>query len=221
MQRLSSALMTVGLVGSAVLVASAQSSERLLMWPPLSVGRITSAGTGIKLSPVEEAVRITDIRVAGHSITAGEAFDADDDWLRTLTFRLKNVSGQPIMGARIGFGLPETKKDDGMVGFSLEYGQGSGAAWTRPEVQAVVKPDEEFELKFTDAQYQNYLHFFAKHGAPLRLSKVWIGITTIKFEDGTIWGSGCLRGSGARNSCTNVAGPNTVFGGEFVSLLLE
>ena len=153
MKVFSKALMMVGLICSSLLTASAQSNERLLMWPPLSVGRITSAGTGIKPSPVEEAVKITDIRVAGHSITTGEAFDADDDWLRTLTFRLKNVSGQPIMGARIGFGLPETKKGEGMIGFSLEYGQGLGAVWL-PKLSS--SPGILVKLPI---QYQTYYSF--------------------------------------------------------------
>ncbi len=89
-----------------------------------------------------------------------------------------------------------------MVSFSLEFGQRLSLGGQRSEVQVVIKPAEEFELKFSDAQYQDYLQFFAKHAVPGRLSKVWIGITTIKFEDGTIWGSGCLRGLSPRNSCT-------------------
>jgi hypothetical protein len=181
--------------------AAAQRSNRTLIWPPLPVDRITSAGDGIKLSPVNEAVQISDITVAGHSVIPGETFNADDDWLRTLTIRLKNVSGQTIVAARVGFGLPEKKAGDRQVGFSLEYGK-MGLGGIVREGQAMVRPEEEFEMKFNGDQYRKYLEFFAKHAGSVNFTKAWIGITTIKFEDGTIWSSGCLRATNPRASCT-------------------
>ncbi len=79
MRHLSHAMFSIGLIYFSVSAAFAQTSDRMLMWPPLPIGRITSAGSGVSLSPVQEAVQIVDISVAGRSITAGEAFAADDD----------------------------------------------------------------------------------------------------------------------------------------------
>lgn len=200
MKELFTSTIALALVVFGGAIAAAQ-SNRTLLWPPLPVGRITSAGDGVKLSSVNEAVQISDITVAGKSVIPGEAFNADDDWLRTLTLRLKNVSDQTIVAVRVGFGLPETRAEDRQVGFSLEYGK-MGLGGIVPDGQAMVRPDEEFELRFTDAQYRNYLEFFAKHAGSANFTRAWIGITTIQFKDGTMWSSGCLRATNPRASCT-------------------
>jgi hypothetical protein len=70
-----------------------------------------------------------------------------------------------------------------------------------PDRRATVRPNEEFELRFDEAQYRNNLQFFAKYAGSANFTKAWIGITTIKFEDGTIWGSGCLRATSPKASC--------------------
>jgi hypothetical protein len=124
--------------------ALVQTKDRLVEWPPYPFGRINSAADGIKLSPATEALEIVDVQVAGHSITIAQAFPADDDWLRSLTFRMKNISAQSIVGARIQFGLPETKVEDNSLGFTLEYGKGLSTGILSDE-QKVIMPNEEFE----------------------------------------------------------------------------
>ena len=189
---------------SFVTVVLPQTRERTILWPPLPVGQIKSAADGIKLSSVNEAVQISEITVAGRSITPGQPFAADEDWLRTLTVRLKNVSGHTIVGAKIGFGLPETKTDERQIGFSLDYGK-LGIGGIPPHGQALVVPDEQFDLKFNDAQYRLYLDFFGKHAGTTSFTQAWIGITTVKFDDGSIWSSGCLNAINPNASCPRAA----------------
>jgi hypothetical protein len=184
-----------------VMPASGQAQDRVVEWPPYPVGRINSAGAGIVLSPVTAALEIVEVRVADRPIAIGQSFIADDDWVRSLTFRMKNISGQPIIGARLGLGLPETKTADNSLGFSLEYGKGLSTGIPSDE-QKVIGPDEEFELKFSESQYQRHKKFVSERSKRSSFSKVWVGITTVKFADGSIWSSGCLRGSDPSNSCT-------------------
>jgi hypothetical protein len=80
-----------------------------------------------------------------------------------------------------------------------------GSGGISPDGQSIVQPDEEFELKFSDEQYRNTVAFFVKHAGSANFTKVWIGITTIKFDDATIWGNGCLRAINPRASCTSSA----------------
>ncbi len=112
-----------------------------------------------RLADVKEAVEIIDVKVGDVSITLGRPFLAGDDWLRGLCFRMKNVSGRPIIGARLSFGLPETKVRNSSLGFSLEYGRGESTGIASDE-QKVVMPNDEFELKFNDRQYQGLRQFF-------------------------------------------------------------
>jgi hypothetical protein len=184
-----------------VRTTSAQPKDRVIEWPTYPLGRIGSAAEGIKLSPVTEALEIVDITVVGRSITVGQPFAADDDWLRSLTFRMRNISGQPIAGARIGFDLPETKTEDHSLGFSLEYGRRLSTGILSDE-QKVIMPNEEFELKFNDAQYERHRKFVSERSKLPSFSKVRIGVTAVKFDDGSSWGSGCLRSTNPSNSCT-------------------
>jgi len=194
------AIRSVGLIFFFGVTGLGQVRDRILTWPPIPSGRITSAQED-KLSTVEEAVQISDIRVEGHSITLGQTFTADDDWLRTLTIRLKNVSGLRIIAARIHIGFPETRDSERFIGTTLEYGKALRVGIPSEE-RPVVMPNEEFEMKFSDLQYQSKLQFFAKHAGTAQFSKVWIAQTLIKFEDGTLWGSGCLRAINPKSSCT-------------------
>ena len=200
MKMLIAALTSILLVAT---VAFPQSKERTIMWPPHPLGLIKPAGDGIRSATVNEAVQIVDITVAGRSITPGQPFLADDDWLRTLTLRLKNVSGQPIVGAKIFFGLPETKIEERQVAFSLEYGK--VGVMTAPDGQPPVRTDEEFEMKFSAAQYQRYLDFFGKQAGTAIFTKVWIGLITVKFDDGGVWTNGCLKAINPNASCPRAA----------------
>ena len=198
---------TIGLliVTACALDASAQTKDRVIMWPPLPIGQIKSAAPGIKLSPITEAVKIMDISVAGSSVTPGQSFAAGDDWLRTLTLRLRNVSGQRIVGVTMRFGLPETRLEDSrQIGFMLEYGN-IGSGGIPPDGREPVKAGGEFELKFNDAQYQRTLQMFAKRAGTTSFTKVWLGITTVQFEDGSIWSSGCLKAINPSVSCSRAA----------------
>jgi hypothetical protein len=178
-----------------------QAKVRVVEWPTYPLGRIYSSAEGIKRSPVTEALEIVDIKVESHSITIGHPFAADEDWLKTLTLRIKNISGQPIVGARMGFSLAETRIENKGLGFSLEYGKGLSTGIPSDE-QRVIGPNEEFEFRFNDAQYRHHRAFVSERTSLPSFSIVWIGVTSVKFDDGSFWTSGCLRGSNPSNSCT-------------------
>lgn len=177
-----------------------QAKVRIVEWPIYPLGRINSSAEGNKRSPVTEALEIVDIKVESHSITIGQPFAAAEDWLKTLTFRVKNISGQPIIGVRMGFSLPETRIEKKGLGFSLEYGKGLSTGIPSDE-QKVIGANEEFVLRFNDAQYQRHRAFVSERSVLPSFSRVWIGVTSVKFEDGSFWASGCLRGSNPSNSC--------------------
>ena len=114
---------------------------------------------------------------------------------------MKNISGQPLAGARIFFGLPETKTESNSLGFSFEYGKGLSTGIPSDE-QKVITPNEEFELKFNKAQYERHLKFVSEWSKLPGFSKVRIDVTTVKFEDGSTWAAGCLGSANPGNACT-------------------
>jgi hypothetical protein len=179
--------------------ASGQAKDRIIEYPVFPIGFIESV-EGINPSGLKNVLEIVDVKVAGRSITIGQPFSAEEDWLKSLVFRMKNTSKRSITGARIHFGLPETKSDDKHFGFSFEYGKGLSTGIASDE-QKIIKPNEEFELKFNEAQYQRYKKFFSERSNLSSFSKILIGVTMAKFEDELIWATRCLYSSNPSNSC--------------------
>lgn len=177
-----------------------QSKNRIIEYPVFPIDQIDSAEKGINPSGLKNVLELVDIKVSGRSITIGQPFSAEEDWLRSLVFRMKNTSERSIVGARISFGLPETKNGDKSFGFSLEYGKGLSTGIPSDE-QKIIKPNEEFELKFNDAQYQRHKKFFSERSNLSSFSKILIGVTMAKFEDYSIWGTFCLHSNNPSNSC--------------------
>src|SRR5438132_2923 len=97
-----------------------QQRERLLDWRPPVVGW----GSHMNGQPTEwQPLQLLKITIDGRPITCGQPFMADVDWLKGLTFKIRNVSGKTIKFIRITFTVPEAKFKDSTLGFSLEYGK--------------------------------------------------------------------------------------------------
>src|SRR5215510_14648851 len=92
--QLSSLLLVLALfiVLLPVTAVFSQSKNRMLHWSE-PVNTINTPGSGYSevLAQIE-ALEIVDVTVGSKSITIGEVFSADDLWLKSLTFRVKNVS---------------------------------------------------------------------------------------------------------------------------------
>jgi hypothetical protein len=83
----------------AVTPGFSQNQNKVLEWSKRPVGSNNeTAAASIQLSKQIDAIEIEDILVDGKSITIGEPFVADIDWLRNITFRVKNISGEQLMG---------------------------------------------------------------------------------------------------------------------------
>jgi hypothetical protein len=177
-----------------------QAQERLVEWSAHPLVKLDQSASTIRLANVKEAVEIVEIKVGEASITPGRSFLAGEDWLRGLCFRMKNVSGRPIIGARLSFSLPETFVDHNGMGFSLEYGRGESIGIPSDE-QKVVMPNEEFELKFNDQQYLRHRQFVTSRSKLKSFNKITIGTLFVKFDDESVWVGGCLRASDPTNSC--------------------
>ncbi|PYS72192.1 MAG: hypothetical protein DMF69_08310 [Acidobacteria bacterium] len=202
LKKISSAALTAIAVCVALtaLAEPTQAQDRLVEWSPHPLIKVAQSASDIRLANVNEAVEIVDIKVVDASIIVGRSFLAGDDWLRGLSFKMKNVSGRSIIGARLSFSLPETRVDNNGLGFSLEYGRGESTGIPSDE-QKVVLPNEEFELRFNDRQYQRHREFVATRSKLKTFSKITIGTLFVKFDDESIWAGGCLRASAPANSC--------------------
>ena len=100
-----------------------QTKNRTLQWAEIPISNRNTVGSpGTQVLAQIEVLEIKDISVAGKSITIGEPFAADDNWLTNLTFRVKNISDQSFTSIQIDMILPEIMPGGPLV--SLCYGCG-------------------------------------------------------------------------------------------------
>ena len=112
--------------------------KRLVQWEePLDMSQAKSSTYTIV--PQIDVLEIAGIAVGGKAIAIGESFTADDEWLKNLTFRVKNVSNTSIKTVQLNLFLPQIMPGGPMV--TLCYGCGEVGAGQS------IKPGDEVEMK--------------------------------------------------------------------------
>ncbi len=82
------------LIGFLTLTSAlAQDQSRALVWA--NHANINTGKVDPYWSKEIEAVELEDILVGGKSVKIGEYYVAERNWIRDITFRVKNISGEP------------------------------------------------------------------------------------------------------------------------------
>ena len=168
----------------------AQTKMRTIVWPPIDdpMGNVIADVNGRLVSTEIKALAIVSISADGKPITVEDPFTAQDDWLKSLAITVRNISDRPIKAIRIGFGLPEATVTGAGTGFSLEYGKELSTGIDYGE-QKSIAPGEEVEIFRNDRHYKRDSEGIAKRTGLLNFTQLMIGVTTVKFDDGTVWSS--------------------------------
>jgi hypothetical protein len=99
----------LALVANASLSLQAQQRERVIT-SFRSAMRNTMMKPGGSPMPTDViAVEVLGFNLAGIPVNLDQPFRADDDWLKDLRVRVKNISEKPISHLRIIFSVPEAK----------------------------------------------------------------------------------------------------------------
>lgn len=163
-------------------------ATRVVDWPPVAPVQASVKGNGGKsIASEAKALEIVEIDVEGKTIKPGQPFSAGDDWLRTFAVKVKNISDKNISSIRLHFVLPEAKSPAGVPsGFSLQYGKelNNGIDYG---VQPLIEPGKEVVLIRNDRHYTRDKDGIAKRTGKTDFNNVIIAVSTIQFEDGTVW----------------------------------
>lgn len=183
----------VFLSGTAV---SSQSRDRILHWSePVTIINSPGSGYAQVLAQIE-AFEIVDISVGGKSITIGEAFSADDLWLKMLTFRVKNVSSLSFSIAQLNLFLPEIMPGGPLV--TLCYGCGDAFGKVKH-----IAPGEEVEMKV--ALYDWLTNQINAKSNFSKITEAEIQQLIVTQPDGQKWISRCVRTASPKNACPKAA----------------
>jgi hypothetical protein len=178
----------------AVTPVFSQNQNKVLEWSRRPVGSNNeSASALLQLSRQIDAVEIEDILVDGKSITIGEPFAADIDWIKEITLRVKNVSGEQLMGIQITVTLPEMKK-------SPQIAYIFGCAHDKN--QKCLMPGDEVELKLPAPRFYDWVKdTVATERNISTISKATIREMIVTLPNGRQWLSGCIKTSDPKNAC--------------------
>ncbi len=143
-----------------------------------------------KVSLKNEPVEVSEIKAKNKPVSFDHRFASSDDWLKGLTFKLKNISTKPIIHAAIELDFPEVRSQDAPFTLSLQYGQVPDLP--NPDVAqgAPVPPDESADLVLDEEIYEGLKRVIERYGKSPSVTRVRVRISTIIFQDGTAWRNG-------------------------------
>lgn len=168
-----------------------QTSQKAIVWVnPLGPH---ARSTEMELKGQINDVEIEDIYVNGKPVTIGQFFPAENDWIKTISARVKNLSDQPIAAVQITFAFPEA--DPGSPEMIICYGCAT------PQREKGVMPGETVDLKGRDDMYEWVRRGLSQKGSLSRISKAEIRNIFVTTASGRTWFSTCIKTLDPKSSC--------------------
>ena len=179
----------------ASVFALAQTQTKLIEWQERPLGSNNERWEeGTEVFRVLESVEIESFTVGEKAITIGKEFSADDDWLRDLVIRVRNVSGQKVVAIQVTLVLPQIGPGSPDVVYC--YG-------CAPEEMAKgIAAGESVELKMPGGGFYDFVKIRAvEKGGISQISKAQIRLMFVTLPDSKRWVSGCIKTTDAKTSC--------------------
>lgn len=193
----SSHLRTAIIISIALFAASqtfSQSKTKVLEWSKFPIGNYNATSApDIELSKQINGVEIKEVRVNGRPIIIGEPFAGDVDWLKDLTFLVKNVSSEQVMAIQIGLRLPEVTKSPQVAYI---------AGCKHDKNQPCIRPGDEVELRMPAGGFYSWVkETVAKEKDVSTINKAIISEMMVMLPNGMQWMSGCVKTTDPKNTC--------------------
>lgn len=141
-------------------------------------------------STVQMPIEILSITLNGNEIRPGEKIKGDENWIKGLTFKIKNISDQPISYLNVHFKFP---MPNGFVSATaLHYGINHGDR--RGTAPPSIQPGETKELVLTKQNYDSVLFVLAQAKVSSDFDTAPFYIERVCFENqpDVIWQAGWL-----------------------------
>ena len=144
-------------------------------------------------SRIQIPVEIVSVKLNGEEVRPGEKIQGDDDWLRGLSFTLKNVSGKPLAYVAVGLQFP---RPQGHVIYTLSYGVDLSRGDSRRESSPpAIQPGGTVKLVLTEEKYPGFLRLLERGEAARSFDAAPYYVERICFEGepDIIWAAGMLK----------------------------
>jgi hypothetical protein len=139
-----------------------------------------------------EPVEIVDFKIKDKPIKFSEKFEGDSDWLRTISFKVKNKSNKPITWLRVDLTFPETSATGHILLHQLFLGQRADLQSTLSNQPLYLMPNESLEVTLT-SQYDQIKRLIEGRQPPIdKITKIEVGLGEVMFDDETLYSGGSI-----------------------------
>ena len=119
-------------------------------------------------------------------------FDADGDWLKDLTIKIKNTSGKTITWMLVNLEFPEVTKDGAVALHQIFLGVDPDAPFARPELRLLPNQTLEISLNDKDDDLKRLIKVIGS-GMPVEsVSKLLVEFHAAYFDDDTRFQTGVM-----------------------------
>lgn len=148
---------------------------------------------------IQMPVEILSVKLNGKGIEPDDKIRADEDWLRGLSFTLKNVSDKPIayVAITLQFSYPEdSARPERVVGYFLSYGLDITSE--RPSLwknaPGAIQPGKIVNLVLSNEKYPVFLNVLGQGGMTPDVSTAKYYVHSVAFENepDIVWQGGNL-----------------------------
>lgn len=139
-------------------------------------------------------VKITLVKSKIGVIETDKEIAADDDWLKGLTIRVRNLSDKIVTNVSIElqFRRPPNQAQELDLIAPLDYGPNPYYSPQKDSTSppAPILPEQTQDIFLPDAQYDSLRSLLNERKYPADIKAVRIRVRSIAFSDGTVWTSG-------------------------------
>lgn len=149
----------------------------------------------VNSATIETPVDIVSIKLNGSEVAQGEKIKGDDNWLKGVSFTVKNVSDKPIAYVAIGLrfeGPPGGHVIVHILSYGVDYSRGQPRNGSSP---SPIQPGQAVDLVLADERYPAFLQVLDQAGISPDFSVVPYSVDRVCFEDdpNIIWSGGYLK----------------------------
>jgi len=141
--------------------------------------------------PDQEPVIVTETKIGQREVNLNTPFEDDDDeWIRNLSFKLKNHSNKNVTYVGVNLFIPaETNSTNPGMIQQFRFGQQPNSPnFTNSPI--LVRPHEVINVSIPAGKYRSIKQFIETTQPRIRVDRVMVRVYVVFFDDGTKWDGG-------------------------------
>jgi hypothetical protein len=121
----------------------------------------------VDFTTIEMPVQIVSSKLNGSEVAPGQKIKGDDNWLKGVSFTVKNISDKPIAYVALGLRFEPPPGGARVVVFNLSYGVDYSIGVPRSGSSPLpIQPGQKVDLVLTNERYPNFLQILSWGGMP-------------------------------------------------------